>query len=256
MRPSSTLLAAALALAGAAPAHAQETRIQPGAAIISGSTGCTMSWIVDGRPDTPQQGRTYGMTAAHCVAGVGSVVELAPPELTSSGGRERIGVVAFHGDPRTIERDFAFFEIDGEDLTQVDPSVKGHPSFPTGLPRHPLAGDTMQFSGYGDATYAAGAAREGRTGLLTKPGDREHAITGPISTGDSGGPVVDVTDGGTAFGVVTSIGAGVQPESATVLVAGEFGVNLRWALAEAASRGFHVRLRTASGAPAADDDEQ
>lgn len=248
-------VAALVTLAFAAPAQAQQVPVQPGAAIASGRTGCTMAWIVDGRPFTQQQGRTYGMTAAHCVSGIGAVVDLMPPELGSSTRRERIGAVAFHGDASLTERDYAFFEIDGEDLPRVDPRMKGHPAIPAGLPRHPVAGDTMQFSGYGDATFATGSTRERRTGVLTKPGDREHAITGPVSPGDSGGPVADATDGGTAFGMVTALGAGVQTEAATVVVAGEFGPNLRWVLADAAARGFHVRLRTASGAPA-DEDEQ
>lgn len=253
VRPYVTLLAVVVGLTAAAPAAAQ-VPIQPGAAIESGGSGCTMSWIFDGRPGTPQAGRTYGMTAAHCVDGVGVPVRILPSEVLTGTGAERIGQVAFTGVATEEGRDYAFFEIDGEDLGQVDPRMKGHPGIPTGLPRHPRSGDTMQFSGYGDATFATSTTREGRTGVLNRVGDAEHQILGAISTGDSGGPVADLTDGGTAFGIVTDLGGGVQPDAMTVVVAGEFGMNLRWVLADAASRGFHVRLRTAAGTPAADDE--
>lgn len=248
-----TVLVVASALAAAAPASAQEVTVQPGAAIRSGGIACTMAWIFDGRPGTPQQGAVFGATAAHCVPGVGAQVDVRPVEATGAGGG-RIGHVVLRGDDAVEGRDYAFFRIDDDDLPRVSPAMKGSPSFPSGLPRNPVPGDTMAFSGYGAGFELHAALREGRTGLLNRAGDAEHDVTGPILSGDSGGPVADVTDGGTAYGIVNTIGAGVNSTAQTVVVAGEGGANLRWVLADAASRGFHVRLRTASGAPA-DDDE-
>lgn len=243
MRPILVALAAALALPATAAAQ-----IRPGAAIESEGTLCTMAWIAEGWPWTPQAGGVFGMTAAHCVARVGAPVALR--------GGDRVGEVAFRGDPAAEGRDFAFFRIDPEDLGRVDPRMAGHPVWPTGLPRAPVPGDTVWFSGHGAGFEATPQTRESRFGFLNVMLDREHQVTGPIAPGDSGGPVADETDGGTALGIVTDLTAGFDSRAQSIVTVGERGVNLRHALADAASRGFHVRLRTASGQPAMDDDEE
>jgi hypothetical protein len=239
------MLLAALAAALVAPAAAS-AQIRPGAPIESGGALCTMAWILDGRPWTGQAGGVFGMTAAHCVPGEGAPVVLR--------GGDRIGVVAFRGDPDAPGRDFAFFRIDPEDVPAVDPRMAGHPAWPTGLPRAPVPGDTVWFSGHGTGFDGTPETRESRFGFLNLLLDDEHQVTGPITPGDSGGPVADETDGGTALGIVTDLTAGFDSRAQAVVTAGERGVNLRFALADAASRGFHVQLRTASGAPAMEED--
>lgn len=248
---TSLAASAALALAAPVPATAsvvaaEQVAIQPGAAIATEGTLCTLAWIFDGRPGTGQEGRVYAATAAHCVPRVGAVTEVRPAE-SGGPGRERIGVVAFDGDEAVEGRDYAFIEIDPDDHAQVDPRMKGHPLVPAGLPRDPRPGNTIAFSGYGMAFEATGPTREGRTGVLNRAGEREHDVLGAVLPGDSGGPVADLTDGGTAFGIVNTVGAGLNTSAMTLATAGEGGANLHWVLGDAASRGFHVRLRTAAG---------
>lgn len=253
--PMRTLVAAAAALlVTAAPASAQEVTIQPGAAIETGGIGCTMAWIVQGRPGTPQAGGTFAATAGHCSPGVGSEVRIRPQE-DGGPGTERIGTVVLDGD-QAGGGDYAFFRIDDDDLWQVAAAMKGHPTIPTGLPRAPRAGDTIVFSGYGAGFEASPALREGRFGSLNRLGEVDHDVTGPVLPGDSGGPVADTTDGGTALGLVTDLTVGFNTAAQTVVVAGEKGMNLRYVLADAAARGFHVRLVLANGQPALDDEPE
>ena len=68
------------------------------------------------------------------------------------------GKVAFIGDQNVTQWDFAFIEVDPEDLGRVSAAVKGHPTFPKGstVPADTLSGDTIQLSGYGlgyDTTF-------------------------------------------------------------------------------------------------------
>jgi hypothetical protein len=229
------LAAATAALAAPAVASAQE--IQPGESITMGGSFCTLNWIYDG-PD----GDVYAGTAAHCVAGVGQEVSLA----TGSLGQpiERIGEVAFVGDESQPGRDYAFIEIDPEQLDKVSPAMKGHPSIPTGLSTDYQNGDLMQFSGNGVGFHATGITREQRAGVLNWTDGIEHQIVGAVSFGDSGGPVGNLTDGNTAFGIATTLGAGVNSDAMTVVTAGEGGENLDFVLDDAASHGFPVELRT------------
>lgn len=249
MRLIPAVLAAVAVLATAAPAAAQAPLIQPGAAISSGSTGCTLAWIFDGRPATPQQGQVFGVTAAHCVSGVGAVVNIRPEEEGGPGGG-RIGIVAFRGDPNAAGRDYAFVAIDPWAYGRVSPVMKGRPGVPNGLANNPKKGDQIGFSGYGLGVGAHYSTRENRTGYLNRITEGTHDVTGPVTPGDSGGPVADFTDGGTALGIVNTVGAGFSTDAQTLVMVGEGGTNVRFLMADAAARGFHVLLRKANGLPA------
>lgn len=240
------LLATAAVLASTAPASAQTPLIQPGAAIESGGKGCTLAWIFDGRPGTPQQGGVYAATAAHCVAGPGAVVNIRPQE-EGGPGAGRIGVVAFQGDPNAAGRDYSFIAIDPWSRGRVNPMMKGWAGIPNGLPRNPRKGDQIAFSGYGLGFGYHYSTRESRTGRLNRLTQGTHDTTGPISFGDSGGPVADLSDGGSALGIVNTVGAGFSSDSETLVMVGEGGTNVSFALADAAARGFHVLLRNANG---------
>jgi hypothetical protein len=224
----------------AMPAAASAQQIQPGESITMDGSFCTLNWIYDGAG--PLAGNVYAGTAAHCVSGVGQEVSLA----TGSLGEpiERIGEVAFVGDADEPGRDYAFIRVDAEDLSQVNPALKGHPNIPTGVSTGYARGDVMQFSGYGIVFHLAGATREQRIGVLNATDGVEHDILGAVTPGDSGGPVADVTDGNTAFGIVNTVGAGVNTGALTVVTAGEGGANLDFVLQDAANRGFPVTLRT------------
>jgi hypothetical protein len=230
------LTAAVFAAVLALPATAAAQKIQPGESIVADGSFCTLNWIYDGG------GGTYAGTAAHCVSGVGQEVSLA----TGSLGEpiERIGEVAFRGDPDAPGRDYAFIRIDAEDLSQVDPALKGHPGIPTGVSRNAAEGDVIQFSGYGVGFHLTQPTREARVGVLNWTDGTEHLVLGAVTPGDSGGPVANVTDGNTAFGIVNTVGVAVNSDALTVGHVGEGGNNVEFVLADAAAHGFTVVLRT------------
>ena len=237
---TTAVVAVAVLATSAAPALAQ--KIQPGEAIVADGSFCTLNWIYDGQG--AQAGKVYGGTAAHCVSGVGQQVSLATGALGSE--IERIGQVAFVGDADAPGRDYAFIEIDAADLGKVDPSLKGHPAIPTGVSTSATAkkGDTIQFSGHGVGFSNTQPTREQRIGILNWTDGVEHLVLGPVISGDSGGPVANVTDGNKAFGIVNTVGAAVNSSALTVVHAGEGGNNLEFVLRDAANRGFSVALRT------------
>jgi hypothetical protein len=227
----------------AAPAAAQTAVIQPGASMEADGSYCTLNWIYDGTG--AQAGKVYAGTAAHCVSGVGQVVNLS----TSSLGTviERIGTVAFTGNADEPGRDYAFIEIDAEDVGKVNPALRGHPQIPTGVSRNYAKGDQIQFSGHGVGFHLTQPTRELRIGILNWSDGIEHSVLGPVISGDSGGPVADITDGNTALGIVNTVGVGVNTDALTIVTPGEGGTNLDFVLADAASRGFTVALKTVSG---------
>lgn len=219
---------------GAPVAQAQEAPIQPGSSITMGGSFCTLNWIYDG-----PGGHTYGGTAAHCVDSVGQRISLASGSLGEP--IEEIGSVAYVDD----DLDYAFIQVDDSDLAQVDPSMKGHPTIPTGVATTDTAatGDLMQFSGHGVGFHLLAPTQEQRAGILHSNDGTQHYIMGAVSPGDSGGPVADITDGNKAFGIVNTVGAGVNN---AVPYAGEGGVSLEGMLTDAAAGGFPVTVRTVS----------
>lgn len=227
------LAAAVAALSVPAAASAQE--LQPGASITNGDSFCTANWIFDG------PGGAYVGTAAHCF-GAGDEVSLATSSLGSPVAP--IGPVAFEGNEDEPGRDYAFIRIDNAGLT-VNPAMAGHPNIPTGVSTGYAEGDLMQFSGHGVGFHLTGPTREQRVGVLNFTDGVEHDIIGGVSPGDSGGPVADLSDGNTAFGIVNTVGAGVNSDALTVVTAGEGGANLDFVLEDAAAHGFAVSLRTA-----------
>jgi hypothetical protein len=244
--PTRTLRAAAVAAAAvalaAAPASAAEPKIQPGESIVADGAYCTLNWIYDGTG--AEAGQVFAGTAAHCVTGVGQEVSLAAGSLGDP--IERIGEVAFVGNADEHGRDYAFIRIDDEDLPQVDAALKGHPAIPTGVSTQATAslGDVMQFSGNGVGFHLTQPTRESRVGILNWTDGSEHEATGPVTPGDSGGPIANVTDGNKAYGIVDTVGVGINADALHVVTAGEGGANLEFVLADAASRGFSVELRT------------
>jgi hypothetical protein len=231
---------AAFALPGA-PALAQQ--IQPGQALESAGGSCTLNWIYDGTG--AQAGKVYVGTAAHCVSGPGVEVNLADGPFGEP--IERIGTVAFMGNAGEPGRDYAFIEVDAEDLGQVNPAMKGHPSIPTGVSRSYGVGNVMQFSGYGVGFNLTRPTREKRLGLLNATDGVLHDILGGVAPGDSGGPVGSLSDGNTAFGIVNTVQVGLNRGSLSGFSAGEGGANLDFVLRDASVRGFNVVLRTVGG---------
>lgn len=202
--------------------------IQPGVSIETGGGYCTLNWIYDGG------GKTYGGTAAHCVSKVGDRVNLS----TGSLGEpiEAFGTVAYIDN----NLDYAFIQVDTDKLGRVNPALKGHPDIPTGVSTSRTAGDVMQFSGNGVGFHLLPITQEQRVGLLHSNDGTQHYILGAVSPGDSGGPVANVTDGGKAFGIVNTVGAGVNG----LPYAGEGGVSLEGMLKDAQAAGLDLSVRT------------
>lgn len=236
-RAVAVVAASAFAALGVAPGtvNAQEAvTIQPGVSIASGGGYCTLNWIYDG--EGAQAGSVYGGTAAHCVESVGERISLATGSLGDS--IQELGTVAYVDD----NLDYAFIEIDPALHDAVDPALKGHPAIPTGVSTTETAnvGDTMQFSGNGVGFHLLPQTQEGRIGILHSNDGTQHYVIGAVSPGDSGGPVADITDGNKAFGIVNTVGVGING----LPYAGEGGISLEGMFADAAEAGFTVALRT------------
>ena len=222
------------ALGYAAPAARAAEVIQPGSSITMGGSFCTLNWIYDGTGT--QAGNVYGGTAAHCVSGVGQVVFNATGSLGSA--TTRIGTVAYV----SSALDSALILVDEAREGDVVAALKGHPNIPTGVSTNSALGDLIQFSGNGVGFHATQQTRESRVGVLAYDDGTQHYVDGPVSNGDSGGPVADITDGNTALGIVNTLG--VAASSAFGAAVGEGGVSLPALFADAAANGFPIALRT------------
>ena len=146
------------------------------------------------------------------------------------------GKVAFIGDADVTEWDFAFIEVDAEDVSRVSAAVKGHPAYPKGstVPADTLTGDTIQLSGYGLGYGTTPTTQERRTAIMGFDNTELYDVSGPIHWGDSGGPLVHVRTG-KALGIVSRLCAGACSEE---------GPTVQGILAKAAAAGFPVTLRT------------
>ena len=212
-------MALAIALPGSATAA---VTLQPGAYHETDAGSCTLNFAYSGG------GKTYLGTAAHCVASLGQSVR-------DIDGTD-FGKVAFIGDQDVTQWDFAFIEVDPEDLGRVSPAVKGHPAFPKGstVAADTLTGDTIQLSGYGLGYDTTPATQERRQAIMGFDDAEIYDVSGPIHWGDSGGPLVHVKTG-KALGIVSRLCAGACSEE---------GPTVQGILAKAAASGFPVTLRT------------
>lgn len=210
------------AVALTAPAASAAVTLQPGAYHETDVGSCTLNFAYAGN------GRTYLGTAAHCVERVGQVAY----DIDGVA----FGKVAFIGDANVTEWDFAFIEVDPEDLGRVSAAVKGHPTYPRGttVPSDTAAGDTIQLSGYGLGYGTTQATQENRTAVMGSDDTGWYSVSGPIHWGDSGGPLVHVRTG-KALGIVSRLCIGTCSEE---------GPTVQGIVAKAASRGFPVTLLT------------
>lgn len=223
MRRIVTASLATMALAIALPGSATAAvTLQPGAYHETDAGSCTLNFAYSGG------GKTYLGTAAHCVASIGQSVR-------DIDGTD-FGKVAFIGDQNVTRWDFAFIEVDPEDLGRVSPAVKGHPTFPKGstVAADTLTGDTIQLSGYGLGYDTTPATQEKRQAIMGFDDAELYDVSGPIHWGDSGGPLVHVKTG-KALGIVSRLCAGACSEE---------GPTVQGILAKAAASGFPVTLRT------------
>ena len=222
LRRFAAVLLAALALLIVPAVASAAVTLQPGAYHETDAGSCTLNFVYDGG------GKTYLGTAAHCVERVG--------QRTRDIEGVEFGRVAFIGDADTTERDYAFIEVDAEDLGRVSPAVKGYPQYPVGYttPTQTASGDRIQLSGYGLGYGTTTTTQEKRQAVMGFDDQSFYTVTGPIHWGDSGGPLVHI---GTAraLGIVSRLCVGVCSEE---------GPTVQGILSDAAANGFPVTLRT------------
>jgi hypothetical protein len=224
---------AAIAVIGGTTAEAAPV-LQPGTSITDGTNWCTLNWIYDGTGS--QAGHVFGGAAAHCFA-TGKRVSISSASLQPPIAQ--FGTVAY----RSSALDFELIRIDTPCACAVSAAMAGHPKIPSGVATTANAkvGDLVQYSGHGTLTDFATLAQQQRVGVLGYNDGTQHFSYGVVSPGDSGGPVGDITDGNKALGIVDTVGFAV---TLPLPQAGEGGVSMQGLLADAATHGFPVRVRT------------
>ena len=233
------IIALGLAIAGAAVGLAPvrtvaAPTIQPGSSLEFGNSYCTLGWIFT------SAGHVYASSASHCTTGVGQQVDLATGSLGSA--IEPIGTVVYKGSAL----DYCLIELYTNVLPQVSAAMAGHPTIPTGVstPSTAHLGDLLQFSGHGVGFDLLALTQQSRVGVFNFfDGQGNQYGVGPVTPGDSGGPVADLSDGGKALGIVDTVGLTLDlPTGANV---GEGGVAIYALLQDAQAHGFSgLSLRT------------
>ena len=205
-----------------APAAAHAVTLQPGAYHETDAGSCTLNFVYTAGSTT------YLGTAAHCVDSIGQRVR-------DIDGIE-FGSVAFIGDENSTAWDFAFIQVDAEDVSRTSAAVKGWPAYPKGstVPADTVVGDQIQLSGYGLGYGTTKQTQEQRTAVFASDDTSIYRVNGPIHWGDSGGPLVHRFTG-KALGIVSRLCIGPCTEE---------GPTVQGLLAKAASRGFTVTLKT------------
>jgi hypothetical protein len=218
------LLAAVIAIVALTlPSTALGTHIQPGSYHETDVGGCTLNFVYDGA------GGPYMGTAAHCVEGLGD-------DVRDENGAV-FGDVAAIGDQDATATDWALIRVRPEFVSHVNPRVKGHPQYPTGVTTaaETNVGDQIQLSGYGVGFDPTPPTREQRRGSLTYDDAETHEVLATLIFGDSGGPLVHIATG-KALGIVSRLCIGLCEEE---------GPTVEGILAKAAAAGFSVTVRTA-----------
>lgn len=212
-----------------------EAEIRPGTRVTD-PTRCTLNWVFD---DT--DGNVYVGTAAHCVDHVGQPVHVA-------GIEPRIGVVAYQAGGFGFPDDFALVKVDEALEDRVNPITRGTGG-PLGMFRPapisepqtdqdlleaptpataddelarelPTPGDgdgqpsplPVVFHGHG-VGWGDDEDTRTRAGLMESVSERRFTFVGPITGGDSGGPV-QAAGAGLAVGPVAGNAGvlyGVEP---------------------------------------------
>lgn len=201
------------------------SHIQPGAFHETDVGGCTLNFVYDG------SGGPYLGTAAHCADAVGD-------DVRDENGAV-FGDIAAMGNADDTATDWALIRVRSEFATHVNPRVKGHPQYPTGVTSaaQTSVGDLVQLSGYGVGFNLLPLTREQRQAVLTFDDAETHQVLATLIFGDSGGPLVHIPTG-RALGIVSRLCIGLCEEE---------GPTVEGILAKAAAQGFDVTVRTASG---------
>jgi hypothetical protein len=213
------------ALALMLPSTALGSHIQPGAFHETDVGGCTLNFVYDGA------GGPYMGTAAHCAEQVGDDVRDETGAV--------FGDIAAIGDADETATDWALIRVRPELVAHVNPRMKGHPQYPTGVTTaaQTAVGSQIQLSGYGVGFDVSPTTREQRRATLTYDDAETHQVMATLIFGDSGGPLVHIPTG-RALGIVSRLCAGLCEEE---------GPTVQGILAKAAAQGFNVTVRAAGG---------
>lgn len=222
----SLLVAAAFVATGVGPTQASPLLLQPGDQATTGVGQCTLNFVFDGVG--AQAGKVYIGIAAHCVDGLGDVV--------NSPSFPAFGTVAYYGVSGHVEKDVAFIEVKPEYHGSVFAGVVGNEQYPVGhtTPVETTIGDLVQVSGWALGYSATPWTREERVAVLNFDNTRDYGVSGPIHWGDSGGPLVHIPTG-KALGIVSQLCIGFCTET---------GPTVQGMIDQAAADGFTVQLRT------------
>jgi hypothetical protein len=108
-------------------------------------------------------------------------------------------------------------------------------------------GDRVGYSGWGFATDHTSTTREQRVGVLNSYDGRLWGAEGPVSNGDSGGPLLDLVSGA-AVGSVSNYCVPLPLSTSDGFVPGctGYGPTTEQLVRLAAREGWPVRLRLAS----------
>jgi hypothetical protein len=250
MRIASSVVFAAIALAGSMQASGAATTsaVQPGALLTRpdvehGSAyhvhRCTMSFVFHDAAGALYTGTTGESDCTQAPGGaafdengarIGRVVF-----SDCAAGAGAVPVVQECG---TSDVSFTLIRIDRTRYADVDPAMRGW-SGPVGLatPGSVAPGDPVLFTGN---AYVEGdvAATRPRAGVLLSM-DARHFTADTLATlGDSGGPVVDATDG-LAIGIISDFGQSDMPPTT------DDGPTVAAIIADCAHHGIRLSLSTA-----------
>ena len=221
-------------------------KIQPGAKLhIPPGISCTANFIYDGIG--AMAGHTYVGVASHCPA-----ADAPEGTLVSTSDGVAIGpLVVINWPLNTVADDYSLIEVLPERLKDVDPSVAGHPEWPTGVvtTADVSPGDLVAISGWGAGFDRDQTVRENRYGTITKYTDTLYDIVAPIMFGDSGGGLIHQKTG-KALGIVSAYcvlnwGAD-HPMLSPCSV---YGPTVSTSIERAAKQGFPTRMRLAGEPP-------
>ena len=225
-----------------ATAHAGEAYAFPGVMFfIEGRSGsCTLAFLGRVRATSPEeQDRFFALTAGHCFLGTGEFEAqwangAGPLVSASTPRREPIGHVVYAEDRAPeLPVDIALIELD--DDVAMDPAVCFFGG-PTGT-------DTDRRSGSEMVSYVGtGLLLNSRRGQTDDLRNDRFAVVGPVSQGDSGGPVL--SEDGRALGIISSVGATTTDDGG--VLAGMFAVRIDAMLDRVAAKtGLTVEILTA-----------
>ena len=171
-----------------------------------------------------------------------------PTDWLGTNEYEPLGRVVIPADALVPKYDVALVEVFPDVALRRAPGVRGHEQWPTAVadPARMAAGDLLQHSGWGAATFATDTTRQRRQSIYRGEDDGAWQALAPTTPGDSGSPVIHV-DTGAAVGTLKGKRCGED----TVYVCGSHGPTVPSTVELAAAHGIEIVMRTVGARPPA-----